>query len=147
MARGNRRLLIGITITALFASSCAVRQQAATEAPITDKSQSTPVSAPAALPSAPLPPVAAKKPYQVPSPNGARADEYYWLRDDSRQSAEVLDYLKKENLYRDAAMASTDALQQKLYDELVGRLKPDDWNGRNGVQLEIEDAADPRMSA
>jgi single-stranded-DNA-specific exonuclease len=30
---------------------------------------------------------------------------------------------------------------------VAGRLKPDDWNGRNGVQLEIEDAADPRMSA
>ena len=29
---------------------------------------------------------------------------------------------------------------------VVGRLKADDWNGRNGVQLEIEDAADPRMS-
>ncbi|MDP1631588.1 MAG: single-stranded-DNA-specific exonuclease RecJ [Caulobacter sp.] len=27
----------------------------------------------------------------------------------------------------------------------VGRLKPDDWQGREGVQLEIEDAADPRM--
>ena len=29
---------------------------------------------------------------------------------------------------------------------VVGRLKPDDWKGRNDVQLEIEDAADPRMS-
>jgi single-stranded-DNA-specific exonuclease len=28
---------------------------------------------------------------------------------------------------------------------VVGRLKPDDWNGRNAVELEIEDAADPRM--
>jgi single-stranded-DNA-specific exonuclease len=28
---------------------------------------------------------------------------------------------------------------------VAGRLKADDWNGRNGVQLEIEDAADPRM--
>jgi single-stranded-DNA-specific exonuclease len=30
---------------------------------------------------------------------------------------------------------------------VVGRLKADDWQGREGVQLEIEDAADPRMSA
>ena len=29
---------------------------------------------------------------------------------------------------------------------VVGKLKPDDWKGRKGVQLEIEDAADPRMS-
>jgi single-stranded-DNA-specific exonuclease len=28
---------------------------------------------------------------------------------------------------------------------VVGKLKADDWNGREGVQLEIEDAADPRM--
>jgi single-stranded-DNA-specific exonuclease len=28
---------------------------------------------------------------------------------------------------------------------IVGRLKPDDWQGRASVELEIEDAADPRM--
>lgn len=28
---------------------------------------------------------------------------------------------------------------------ISGRLKADDWNGRRGVQLEIEDVADPRM--
>ena len=27
---------------------------------------------------------------------------------------------------------------------VVGRLKPDDWQGREGVELEIEDVADPR---
>jgi len=26
-------------------------------------------------------------------------------------------------------------------------LKVDDWNGRDGVQLEIEDIADPRLAA
>jgi len=29
---------------------------------------------------------------------------------------------------------------------LAGRLKADDWNGRQGVELEIEDAADPRRN-
>ncbi|MFZ5669874.1 MAG: single-stranded-DNA-specific exonuclease RecJ [Pseudomonadota bacterium] len=28
---------------------------------------------------------------------------------------------------------------------VAGRLKPDDWQGRQGVELEIEDVADPRM--
>ncbi|HTI67409.1 MAG TPA: single-stranded-DNA-specific exonuclease RecJ [Caulobacteraceae bacterium] len=28
---------------------------------------------------------------------------------------------------------------------LAGKLKPDDWKGRDAVELEIEDAADPRM--
>ncbi len=30
---------------------------------------------------------------------------------------------------------------------LAGRLKADDYMGREGVELEIEDAADPRMCA
>jgi len=30
---------------------------------------------------------------------------------------------------------------------VAGRLKADDWNGRQGVELEIEDVADPRMSS
>ena len=30
---------------------------------------------------------------------------------------------------------------------VVGKLKADDWNGRSGVELEIEDAADPRRNA
>ena len=29
---------------------------------------------------------------------------------------------------------------------VAGRLKGDDWNGREGVQFEIEDAADPRQA-
>jgi single-stranded-DNA-specific exonuclease len=27
---------------------------------------------------------------------------------------------------------------------VAGKLKPDDWQGRESVELEIEDAADPR---
>jgi single-stranded-DNA-specific exonuclease len=30
---------------------------------------------------------------------------------------------------------------------VAGKLKPDDWQGREGVELEIEDAADPRLCA
>ena len=30
---------------------------------------------------------------------------------------------------------------------VVGRLRPDDWNGREGVEFEIEDVADPRQCA
>ncbi|MBI1408015.1 MAG: single-stranded-DNA-specific exonuclease RecJ [Caulobacter sp.] len=30
---------------------------------------------------------------------------------------------------------------------LAGRLKPDDWQGRESVELEIEDVADPRMAS
>ena len=74
----------------------------------------------------PAPPVAPKKPFIVTSPNGNREDDYYWLRDDQRQSPEVLQYLKQENAYRDAWMAPASALRKKLREELVGRLKQDD---------------------
>jgi oligopeptidase B len=75
---------------------------------------------------APVPPVAERRPFDVISPNGNRRDDYYWLRDDTRKSKDVLGYLEAENAYRDAYMAPSANLTQKLYDELVARLKPDD---------------------
>src|SRR3546814_7830066 len=78
-----------------------------------------PSLAPAQLPE---PPVAAKKPHEVRAPHGAaRQDEYYWLRDDSREDPEMLAYLKAENAYADAVLAPTQPLQAKLYEEIVGR--------------------------
>ena len=72
------------------------------------------------------PPIAARKPHQVPSPNGARDDSYYWLRDDTRESKEVLSYLNDENSYTNSVLAPTQTLQDELYEELVGRIKQDD---------------------
>ena len=72
------------------------------------------------------PPIAARKPFAVGSPNGTRNDEYYWLRDDTRQSQEVLDYLSAENAWRDTAMAHTVGLQKELYADLVARVDPDE---------------------
>ena len=46
--------------------------------------------APAPTPAAPTPPVAETRPFSVPSPHGARMDEYYWLRDDTRADKAVL---------------------------------------------------------
>ena len=81
-------------------------------------------TAPAQLPE---PPVAAKKQHEVSAPHGAvRQDEYYWLRDDSRENPEMLAYLKAENAYADAVLAPTRALQDRLYEEIVGRIKQDD---------------------
>jgi oligopeptidase B len=72
------------------------------------------------------PPVAAKKPFQVTSPNGAREDDYYWLRDDTRKNLEMLAYLKAENAYADTVLAPTKPLQDALFKEIVGRIKQDD---------------------
>ena len=53
-------------------------------------------------------------------------DPYAWLRDDRRQRAEVLDYLKAENAYTEAITRHTGALQERLYKELVGHIKETD---------------------
>lgn len=71
-------------------------------------------------------PVAARKPYQVTSPNGTREDEYYWLRDDSRKRPDMLAYLAAENAYADAQLAALKPLQTKLYEEAVAHIKQDD---------------------
>lgn len=84
------------------------------------------------FPSSALSPVAtapdvAKKPHEVKAPFGAtRNDDYYWLRDDDRKSPEMLAYLNAENAYTDAVLAPTKPLQEKLYNEIVGRIKQDD---------------------
>ena len=84
------------------------------------------VAIPAPAQDAPKPPVAARKPYKVTSPNGTREDDYYWLRDDTRKNPEMLAALNAENAYADAMLAPTKALQDTLYKEVVGRIKQDD---------------------
>jgi single-stranded-DNA-specific exonuclease len=56
------------------------------------------------------------------------------------------------NLRAVAWRAADTALGQRLLEgatnlHVAGRLKPDDWQGREGVEFEIEDAADPRLCA
>jgi oligopeptidase B len=79
----------------------------------------------AMLPS-PKPPVAAMKPFEVKSPNGTRVDEYYWLRDDTRENPEMLAYLTAENAYKDAMLAPVRPLEEKVYSEIIARIKQDD---------------------
>jgi oligopeptidase B len=80
------------------------------------------VSAPAEA----TPPQAEQRPFMVTSPFGARPDPWYWLRDDKRADKDMLAYLEAENAYMAKVMAPHRALEQKLYDEIVGRIKQDD---------------------
>lgn len=74
-----------------------------------------------------VPPDAPKRAHTVKAPHGAeRGDEYYWLRDDKRENADVLAYLKAENAYADQVMAPLKPVEDRLYDEIVGRIKQDD---------------------
>ncbi|MCU0450158.1 MAG: S9 family peptidase [Bernardetiaceae bacterium] len=53
-----------------------------------------------------------------------RTDHYYWLN--QRENPEVLAYLKAENAYLEAVMAPTATLQNRLFDEMKGRIKEED---------------------
>ena len=75
----------------------------------------------------PTPPDVARKPHVVEAPFGAtRDDPYYWLRDDARKDRQMLAYLDAENAYADAVMAPLKPVQDKLYEEIVARIKQDD---------------------
>lgn len=56
--------------------------------------------------------------------DNTRIDNYYWLN--QREDTSVLNYLNAENDYLDKVMEHTNAFQEKLYDEIVGRIKKDD---------------------
>ncbi len=53
-----------------------------------------------------------------------RIDNYYWLND--RENPDVIDYLNRENAYTDTMMQHTEAFQEKLFNEIVGRIKQTD---------------------
>jgi len=70
------------------------------------------------------PPTATIKPKIDTLHGEVRTDNYFWLREKS--NPEVISYLEKENAYTSARMKHTEALQQKLYDEMLGRIKETD---------------------
>ena len=84
-------------------------------------------AAPAAAQTArdlPPPPVARVVPKTDTLHGDVRVDHYFWLRE--RTNPEVIAYLEAENRYTDTAMAATRALQETLYQEILGRLKQTD---------------------
>ena len=72
----------------------------------------------------PAPPVAAVRPHAFNEFGKTRVDEYYWLKD--RSNPEVIKYLEDENAYTKAMMAHTEALQERLYEEMKGRVLQND---------------------
>lgn len=73
-----------------------------------------------------MPPKAAQRNFQVPSPNGTRSDPYFWLRDDQRKDQDVLAYLNAENAYFEHQTQRYAALTESLFQEIKGRIKQDD---------------------
>jgi oligopeptidase B len=70
------------------------------------------------------PPVAALHPKVDTLHGEIRTDNYFWLRE--KTSPDVIAYLNAENAYTDAKMRRTEALQKKLYDEMLSRIRETD---------------------
>ena len=75
---------------------------------------------------APMPPVAAKKPKTFENFSDKRVDDYFWLRE--KAAPEVIDYLKAENVYTDAFMKPHETFRETLYKDMLSRIKETDEN-------------------
>ena len=83
----------------------------------------------------PVPPVAKIEPAQHEQLGRARIDDYAWMKDDNWREvlrdpsvikADVKAYLEAENAYTKAMLASTQGLQDQMFQEMKGRIKEDD---------------------
>jgi len=72
------------------------------------------------------PPLAEKIKKELTAHGQTRLDNYYWLNE--RNNLKVIEYLKAENEYLQAALKPTEPLQEALYKEIVGRIKPTDMS-------------------
>jgi oligopeptidase B len=71
-----------------------------------------------------IPPVAEKHPQTLVLQGDERVDNYFWMRD--RDNPKVLSYLEAENDYTSTMMQHTEAMQTKLYEEILARIKETD---------------------
>lgn len=69
-------------------------------------------------------PVAAQRPRLLEIHGDRRTDDYYWMRD--RDDPAAIAYLEAENAYTQAQMQHTEALQKRLYDQMLGRIQETD---------------------
>lgn len=69
-------------------------------------------------------PQAKKEPKELAIHGDTRIDNYYWLN--QREDEEVIAYLNSENEYKDNMMEHLKPFQDKLFEEIKGRIKQDD---------------------
>jgi oligopeptidase B len=68
----------------------------------------------------PAAPVARRKPVEHLLHGDRRVDHYDWLR--HKENPEVIAYLEAENAHTEAALKATEPFQEKLYQEMLGRI-------------------------
>src|SRR3974390_217483 len=70
------------------------------------------------------PPEAPRRPHALVAHGHQRTDDWFWMAD--RDDPEVITYLKAENDYADAVTSPTLELQEKLFQEIKGRVQETD---------------------
>lgn len=70
------------------------------------------------------PPKAKVQPKVLEAHGEKRVDPYFWMRE--KENPEVRAYLEAENAWTEAQLKDTEALQKKLYEEIVGRIQETD---------------------
>ena len=70
------------------------------------------------------PPVAEKRPFEITTHGHTRVDDYFWMRE--KTSPDLLAHLEAENAYMTAMTDHLAPLREKLYEEMVGRIKETD---------------------
>jgi oligopeptidase B len=74
----------------------------------------------------PAPPVAKKVPRTAEVHGVKLSDDYFWMRD--KKNPEVIAYLEAENAYTDAMTNGAAELRERLYKEMLARVKETDTN-------------------
>lgn len=72
------------------------------------------------------PPVAPRRPVTLVAHGDERVDEWYWLRE--KDDPEVIDHLEAENDHMRKVLAHTGPAQQRLFDEMLGRILETDMS-------------------
>ena len=70
------------------------------------------------------PPIADRRPVSVTRHGDSITDQYGWLREKSDPGVQAL--LEAENAYAEAVLAPTRGLQERVYQEMLGRIKETD---------------------
>ena len=82
-------------------------------------------------------PIAAKKEYIHIHHNDTRSDSYHWMRltdeqknqsEPDHQTLNVIKHLQDENQYKLQVMKHLEPLKEKMYHEIIGRIKPTDMS-------------------
>jgi oligopeptidase B len=117
------RTNLTLILTALATlTACQQSETPAPQAPAT-ASETPATETPSTAMEEPMP---EKRPHEMTLHGHTRNDEFYWLRDDERSDPDVLAYLEAENAWFDQSMEHTQEMQETLYEEMTGRLDPDD---------------------